>query len=61
MDPLVSVEQSARLDSALTAAGRPHFFLELPWATHGCDYFFNGPCGQVSRFAIDRFLKAVLR
>jgi acetyl esterase/lipase len=61
MDPLVSVQQSARLDSALTAAGRPHFFLELPWATHGCDYFFNGPCGQVSTFAIDRFLKAVLR
>lgn len=61
MDPLVSVQQSARLDSALTAAGRPHLFLELPWATHGCDYFFNGPCGQVSRFAIDRFLKAVLR
>jgi acetyl esterase/lipase len=61
MDPLVSVQQSARLDSALTAAGRPHFVLELPWATHGCDYFFNGPCGQVSTFAIDRFLKAVLR
>jgi acetyl esterase/lipase len=60
MDPLVSVQQSARLDSALAAARRPHFFLELPWATHGCDYFFNGPCGQVSRFAIDRFLKAVL-
>ncbi|HEX6573601.1 MAG TPA: alpha/beta hydrolase [Gemmatimonadaceae bacterium] len=61
MDPLVSVRQSARLDSALAAAGRPHYFLELPWATHGCDYVFNGPCGQASTFAIDRFLKATLR
>lgn len=59
MDPLVSVRQSERLDSALTAAGRPHYFLEMPWATHGCDYFFNGPCGQVAAFAIERFLKAV--
>ena len=61
MDPLVSVRQSARLDSALAAAGRPHYFLELPWATHGCDYFLNGPCGQVSTFAIERFLKSVAR
>ena len=61
MDPLVSVRQSARLDSALVANGRPHVFLELPWATHGCDYVFNGPCGQISTFAIERFLGAVLR
>jgi dipeptidyl aminopeptidase/acylaminoacyl peptidase len=61
MDPLVSVQQSQRLDSALAAAGRPHYFLKLPWATHGCDYVFNGPCGQVSRYAIERFLRAVMR
>ena len=59
MDPLVSVRQSARLDSALTAAGRPHLFIELPWATHGCDYVFNGPCGQISTYAIERFISAV--
>lgn len=61
MDPLVSVQQSQRLDSALAAAGRPHYFVELPWATHGCDYVFNGPCGQVTTFAIERFLSAVTR
>ena len=61
MDPLVSVRQSARLDSALVANGRPHVFVELPWATHGCDYVFSGPCGQISTFAIERFLAAVLK
>jgi acetyl esterase/lipase len=61
MDPLVSVRQSERLDSALAAANRPHYFVKLPWATHGCDYVFSGPCGQVSRFAIERFVRAVTR
>ena len=61
MDPLVSVQQSQRLDSALAAARRPHYFVKLPWATHGCDYVFNGPCGQVSTYAIERFLRAVTR
>ena len=61
MDPLVSVQQSERLDSALAAAGRPHYFVKLPWATHGCDYVFNGPCGQISTYAIERFLQAVTR
>lgn len=61
MDPLVSVRQSARLDSALSAARRPHLFIEMPWATHGCDFVFNGPCGQISTYAIERFLAAVMR
>ena len=61
MDPLVSVQQSQRLDSALAVAHRPHYFVNLPWATHGCDYVFNGPCGQLSTYAIERFLKAVMR
>ena len=61
MDPLVSIQQSQRLDSALAAARRPHYLVKLPWATHGCDYVFNGPCGQISTYAIDRFLKAVTR
>lgn len=72
LDPLVSVRQSARLDSALRIALRPqlriasvpdarepHLFIELPWATHGCDYIFNGPCGQISTYAIERFVAAV--
>ena len=61
MDPLVSVKQSQRLDSALAIARRPHLLVEMPWATHGCDYVFNGPCGQMATFAIERFVAAVTR
>jgi acetyl esterase/lipase len=60
-DELVFARQSARLDAKLAAAHRPHFFLRLPWATHGCDYNFNGPCGQLSTYAIERFLAAVMK
>ena len=61
MDELVFVKQSERLDARLAAARRPHFFLQLPWATHGCDYNFNGPCGQLSTYAIERFLAVVMQ
>lgn len=61
MDPLVSVRQSQRLDSALAVARRPHLLVEMPWATHGCDYVFNGPCGQMATFAIERFIASVTR
>jgi hypothetical protein len=37
----------------------PHFLLLLAWATHGCDYNFSGPCGQLSTYAVERFLDAV--
>lgn len=60
-DELVYAKQSERLDDRLAAAHRPHLFLRLPWATHGCDYNFNGPCGQLSTFAIERFLAVVMR
>ena len=35
--------------------------LALPWATHGMDYNFDGPGGQLSTYAIEHFLSAVLR
>jgi len=60
-DELVWVRQSERLDAKLAAANRPHFFLRLPWATHGCDYNFNGACGQISTYAIEIFLGEVMR
>lgn len=60
-DELVWVRQSERLAAKLAAANRPHFFLRLPWATHGCDYNFNGPCGQLSTYAIETFLGEVMR
>ena len=61
LDELVFAKQSERLDARLAAAHRLHFFLRLPWATHGCDYNFNGPCGQISTYAIERFLAVVMR
>lgn len=60
-DELVSVVQSRMLRDRLKARGRPHLLLEMPWATHGCDYVFTGPCGQLTTFAIERFLASVLR
>jgi acetyl esterase/lipase len=59
-DELVSVEHARRLARALDAAGRRYTYLELPWATHGCDFAFRGPCGQVTRVAIERFLRTAL-
>lgn len=59
-DQLVKDAQSARLDDRLRLAGRAHYFLRLPWATHGCDYNFRGPCGQLTTYAVDYFLRAVL-
>ncbi|HUQ47050.1 MAG TPA: alpha/beta hydrolase [Gemmatimonadaceae bacterium] len=75
LDPLVSVRQSARLDSALRSAHtprissldlasdspNPNLFIELPWGTHGCDYVFKGPCGQISTYAIERFISRVTK
>ncbi|MEO5579089.1 MAG: alpha/beta hydrolase [Gemmatimonadaceae bacterium] len=60
-DELVFPAQSEMLAARLAAAGRPHFFLELPWGRHGCDFNFSGPCGQLSTFAIERFLAAVMK
>jgi acetyl esterase/lipase len=58
-DELVSPAQSRRLAARLAHAGRPHLLLQLPWATHGCDAHFSGPSGQLSTYAIERFLAAV--
>ena len=58
-DEVVSVVQSRRLATRLEQAKRPHLLLELPWATHGCDFALGGPCGQLTLFAIERFLAAV--
>jgi acetyl esterase/lipase len=58
-DVLVSYEQSERLDKVLTENKVPHIMLDLPWATHGCEYTLNGPSGQLSVYAIERFLRKV--
>jgi dipeptidyl aminopeptidase/acylaminoacyl peptidase len=60
-DELVFTENVRRLDAQLTAATRPHVLITLPWATHGCDYFIAGPCGQIVTYAVERFVAAVTR
>ena len=60
-DDLVQLEQGERLDARLAAAGRPHLLLYLPWATHGGDANFSGPSGQLSTYAIERFLASAMR
>ena len=59
-DELVSPFHPEFLSDRLLRARVPHLYLRLPWATHGCDYLFYGPCGQVTTYAVDRFLAAVL-
>lgn len=59
-DELVDAYHGEQLARRLKGAGVAHLFVELPWATHGFDYVPHGPGGQISRYAIDRFLAAVL-
>ena len=60
-DEHVSPFHGEFLSDRLLRATVPHLFLQLPWAAHGCDYLFSGPCGQVTTYAVERFLSAVLR
>ena len=59
-DPLTWYRQSERLSQKLTEFFVPHLYIELPWGTHAFDYNFNGPGGQISRFAVERFLSSVV-
>ena len=58
-DVLVWRMQSERLAEALRLAKVPHFYLRLPWATHGFDFAWQGPGSQISRRVIDHFLKTL--
>ncbi|CAF1526242.1 unnamed protein product [Adineta ricciae] len=59
LDPLVFDEHNYRLSRKLKQHNVPHYFLQLPWATHGFDYHLNGPSGQLSTYAIEYFLHVV--
>ena len=59
IDPLVSIHHEERLQKKLDSLGVKNYFLRLPFATHGCDYSLKGPAGQVSRYAVLRFLNSV--
>ena len=60
-DEHVSPFHAEFVSDRLIEAGVPHHVVRMPWATHGCDYVFSGPCGQISTYAVERFLGAILR
>ncbi|RYZ94441.1 MAG: alpha/beta hydrolase, partial [Sphingobacteriaceae bacterium] len=60
-DVLVAYEHSRRLDEKLKQNGIKHYWLKLPWATHGFDYNINGPGGQLSTYAVETFLNTITK
>lgn len=58
-DVLVAYGHSERLERKLQQMNVKHFFLKLPWATHGFDYHINGPGGQLSTFSVRIFLEKI--
>ena len=60
-DPLVTYIHAIKLGAKLTECKVPHYWLNLPWATHGFDYNLYGPGGQLSIFAVEQFLNRVTR
>jgi len=59
-DVLVAYEHSRRLNEKLQQNGIKHYWLQLPWATHGFDFTLNGPGGQLSTYAVLQFLNTVV-
>jgi acetyl esterase/lipase len=59
-DPIVPASQTSALEQRLRQAGVKNLFVRLPWATHGCELSYGGPCGQITSFAVERFLDTVL-
>jgi acetyl esterase/lipase len=60
-DEMVAYEHNLRLKKILDPAGVKNVIVTLPWATHGLDYNFSGPGGQLSTYAVEYFLKAVCK
>ena len=58
-DEIVGIGGSEYMLAALQKERRPALLVRLPWATHACDVHFRGPCGQVTTYAVERFLAAV--
>jgi acetyl esterase/lipase len=56
-DQMVPVEQSRRLDAALTRVGAVHEYLELPGSNHAYDLAWGGWTTQITREVLRRFLE----
>ena len=61
LDTLSWDRHSERLAARLAELHVRHYYLRLPWATHGFDFNPDGPGGQLADYAIDRFLSVVLQ
>lgn len=55
-DQLVRPDDSRDLAARIRASGHRAGLLELPWSGHGFDAVFQGLGGQLSLYAIERFL-----
>ncbi|WP_428327443.1 alpha/beta hydrolase fold domain-containing protein [Mucilaginibacter sp.] len=58
-DVLVAPEHSRRLNEKLQKNSIKHYWLKLPWATHGFDFNLNGPGGQLSTYAVLTFINTI--
>ncbi len=58
-DELVWPLQSQRYADRLRSLEVRHVFLRPSWATHAMDHNFHGPGGQLTTWAIERFLASV--
>ena len=59
LDTLSWDRHSDRLTARLAELHVPHYYLRLPWATHGFDFNLDGPGGQLADYAIGHFLTVV--
>ena len=59
-DGVVPPDQSELLAARLEEADVRHVLVQLPWANHACDQYFAGPCGQLTTYAVERFLDGVM-
>lgn len=60
-DTMVSPLHAVHLVERLKAKGVAHCLIMVPQATHGSDLNFSGPFGQIGAYAVERFLRSVLR
>lgn len=60
-DVLVTYLHAAKLSTKLEEEHVKHYWLRLPWATHGFDFNLYGPGGQLSTYAVRNFLSSVTK
>ncbi len=61
IDAMVSHIHSEHLSAKLAQYNVSHYFVSLPFATHACDYSINSPGGQLTTYAVERFIQSVIK